>query len=276
MVNGDIDSLRGTMTEADRLLSWDACLNARDVGGYATADGGRVRRRALLRSDSLCRLTPAGQAALVADGVRTIIDLRSPSELDLEPHPFAAPEQAGAAGGASAGVPRYLSLPLFDEDDMDAWDELAEVDDSATFYGRILDLFQARVGRVVAAVADAPAGGVLVHCFVGKDRTGLVTALLLEVAGVPRETIAADYALSDTYLQPLLAEMLAPLEDPAERDSFVRTWRTRPETMLATLAHLDARYGGVELYLRGAGVTEAQIEHIRGRLREGANHGDDT
>ena len=133
----------------------------------------------------------------------------------------------------------------------------------------VLDHFRARVGAVVRAVAEAPEGGVLVHCFAGKDRTGIVAALALALAGVPRETIAADYALSDSYLQPLYDELLAVVDDPAERERRALQYRSPPESILAVLDHLDARYGGVAAYLRAAGVTNEQLERIRVRLVEG-------
>lgn len=249
----------GADSDTARWLSWDACLNARDVGGYATEDGGETRWRALLRSDSLCRLTDEGQAALVAHGVRTIIDLRSPSELALEPHPFATP-------AGHVGAPVYLSLPLLDEEDADAQAALVETDTTTAFYCRALDLFPAKIGAVITAVAEAPEGGVLVHCFAGKDRTGLVTALLLKLAGVPRETIAVDYALSDTYLQPLYNELLAPVEDADEREKLAQQFTSLPETLLATLAHLDARYGSVRSYLETCGVGAKDMERIKDRL----------
>src|SRR5205823_6923920 len=92
-----------------RHLTWDACYNARDVGGYPTNSGGRTRWRALVRADNLHRLTPEGQAALREYGVRTIIDLRLAGELERHPSPF-------AAGQGPDDVPRYLSLPLHDLD----------------------------------------------------------------------------------------------------------------------------------------------------------------
>ena len=245
--------------ESGRLLPWDACYNVRDVGGYDTVDGRRTRWGALLRADNLCRLTRDGQAALVAHGVRTIIDLRSPSELALEPHPFAEP-------AGHRGAPVYLSLSLLDEEDADAQAALAETDTTTAFYCRALDLFPAKIGAAITAVAEAPEGGVLVHCFAGKDRTGLVTAVLLELAGVPRETIAVDYALSDTYLQPLYNELLAPIEDAVEREKLAQQFTSLPKTLLDTLAHLDARYGGVRSYLEVCGVGAKDMERIKDRL----------
>ena len=145
---------------------------------------------------------------------------------------------------------------------------LAAAQNNEAFYCAVLDFFRARVGAVVRAVAEAPEGGVLVHCFARKDRTGIVVALALTLAGVARETIAADYALSDSYLQPLYDELLAVIDDPAERKRRALQYRSPPESILAVLDHLDVRYGGVATYLRAAGVMEEQLARIRGRLVE--------
>src|SRR5215217_5485841 len=88
-----------------RLLRWEACYNARDLGGYATADGGQTRWGAFVRADNLSRLTPSGRAALLNYGVRTVIDLRRAAELQINPNPFAEP-------AAKAPLPMYLNLPL--------------------------------------------------------------------------------------------------------------------------------------------------------------------
>lgn len=247
--------------ELVRHLAWDACRNVRDLGGYPTADGHQTRWRALLRSDDLCRLTPQGQQALAAYGVRTIIDLRMPSELAVNAHPY-------AAGAAGPDTPTYRSLSMLDEDDAEAQDALKATETTGEFYCHILDLFPVRVGAVIAAAADAPEGGVLVHCFAGKDRTGITIGLLLALAGVSYETIAADYALSDSYLQPLYAELLAKVEDPGERDKLAVQFQSLPESILAALSHLDDRYGGVEAYLRDTGVSAEQIGRIRERLHD--------
>src|SRR5215212_4777488 len=88
-----------------RRLYWDACYNVRDLGGYATVDGGHTRWDAFVRADNLSRLTPAGQSALIAYGVRTVIDLRRADELTIDLNPFAPPS------GHTCAV-TYLNLPL--------------------------------------------------------------------------------------------------------------------------------------------------------------------
>jgi protein-tyrosine phosphatase len=248
-----------------RRLAWDACYNVRDLGGYASDEGGQTRWRAILRADNLRRLTPAGCDALVAYGVRTIIDLRNHYELAIDPNPFAGASTAGDR-------PVYHHLPFEDETDAAA-NARMEVGTAVDMYGVMLDCFQTRVGGIIEAIAAAPEGGVLIHCHAGKDRTGMVTALLLSLAGVPRQTIAEDYALSDTYLQPMYDASWNAITDPVERARAeqrfaVRRWTTPMENMLEVLAALETRHGSILDYLIAAGVREQSITRIRARLWE--------
>jgi protein tyrosine/serine phosphatase len=133
-------------------------------------------------------------------------------------------------------------------------------------YADILATCGTAIAEVVTTVARASEGGVLVHCHAGKDRTGVVVALLLSLADVPPPVIIADYALSDTYLQPLYDEILGALDDRARRER-ARSWlHSRPEAMRDVLAWLDERYGGVEAYLRAAGVSTNDLARVRERL----------
>lgn len=247
-----------TEEQNNRHLSWDACRNVRDVGGYETADGGQTRWRALLRSDNLCRLTPAGRAALVEYGVRTIVDLRSSSELAAEAHPFALP--------APHGPITYLNLPFVDESVVAATSAAEAAETSAESYCVLLEWFKPQLRTILSYIAEAAPGGVLVHCHAGKDRTGIIVALLLTLAGVPRETIAADYALSDSYLQPLYAEILDAVRED-QREALARRLSARPETMHEVLSYLDRGYGGAREYLLACGVSESDVARLRERLR---------
>jgi protein tyrosine/serine phosphatase len=134
------------------------------------------------------------------------------------------------------------------------------------YYIAILDHYRARVAGIMRAIAQAPAGGVLVHCTAGKDRTGIIVALLLTLAGVPAETVAEDYAVSDVYLRPRYEALMQKAQDEAERARLAAP-KAPPERMLAVLAWLERQHGGVRPYLLHAGVTEAEIERIRARLR---------
>ena len=193
-------------------LAWEGCLNVRDLGGLPTEDGRRTRAGAVVRSDNVRGLTDAGWRALADHGVTRIVDLRWPEEL--------AEDQ-----------PRDVDIDVvhvsvlgetYDRDyvaELDA--HLASVDDVAEHYAwsyvDFLERYRERFGRAFAAVADAD-GAVVVHCMGGKDRTGLVSALLLRLAGVGLETIGEDYALSAANLAPLSEQWLAEAADEAERE----------------------------------------------------------
>lgn len=242
-----------------RHLRWDACYNLRELGGIPTQDGGQIGWRALLRADTLSRLTPEGEAALLAYGVGTIIDLRSEDERIASPYPLMH---------RNSGPPIYLNLPMLDEED-GAWQAAMKRDVThQEFYRLMLDRFQRQIGTIVSAVANAAPGSVLLHCYAGKDRTGIAIALLLALAGVPTDEIAVDYGLSQEALHPYLQTLLAEVpDDPAAQKRLKWAYASDPETMVNLLSYLDARYGGVEAYLLAAGVTQQEVERIRRRLR---------
>jgi len=242
-----------------RTLQWDACLNIRDLGGYQTADGSVTRWGAVLRGDTLTRLSPAGCSALIEYGVRTIIDLRSPGEIHIEPHPFAE---------STTGV-AYHRIPLFHDQDtskaswIDAARSLVEV------YETTLAQSQDRIVATLRTIANADPGVVVFHCHAGKDRTGLIAMFLLAIAGVPDQTIIADYALSDQNLASIHNEILARFADQPERQQYVgRLLYTRPEYMHATLQLLRDRYNSPISYLTTAGLAIAEIDLLRQRLTQ--------
>src|SRR3954449_9500581 len=180
----------------DRHLDWEGCANARDLGGMPTLDGRRTRRGAVVRADALDHLTAAGWAALWAHGVRTVVDLRNDDELtdDLSPRPAAL---------------TTVHAPLDGVDDTEFWDVWAAGPQFGTplYYGPHLERMPGRGARAVAAIARARPGGVVFHCGLGRDRTGLVSMLVLALAGVAPADIAADYELSSARVAPVLARM---------------------------------------------------------------------
>jgi protein-tyrosine phosphatase len=194
-----------------RDLDWEGCRNVRDLGGLPAAGGARTRPRALVRADSLERLTARGWAALEAHGVRTVIDLRNDDEVGADD----APRPPAVA---------TIHFPLDGMEDTEFWDVWMHRPEFGTphYYGPWLERFPDRARAVLSAIAGAQPGGVAIHCVGGKDRTGLVTMLVLAVAGVPAEDAAGDYALS--------LERLGP--DPV-LDAFYAQLGTTPEAVFA-------------------------------------------
>ncbi len=177
----------------ERRLLWDGCVNVRDLGGIPTEDGGHTRFGALVRADSIRQLSDAGWDALVRYGIRRVVDLRLHGELAVDP-PRELP----------VDVVHVSVVPELDAADWQEIDEIRLRGDEVTamrnVYLEFLERYAPRFAAAVGAVAAAQRPGVLVHCLGGKDRTGLVVALLLRVAGVGRDEVAADYALSGEYL----------------------------------------------------------------------------
>lgn len=235
--------------DASRQLDWPDLRNARDLGGLPAADG-PTRFGRIVRSDDLNGLTEAGRRAMFDHGIATIVDLRGPVERRLSPP-------------ALGDHPGYRHLSIVEDEALGSSSELGTVADS---YIWMLGAMRARVGVVLHAIAAAPPGGVVVHCFAGKDRTGVVSALLLSVAGVTRDAIAEDYALSHQALRPLLDEWISAESDPEVQDQMRRRFQCDPQTMTAVLEHLDQDYGGVDGYLAAIGVDASTQERLRARL----------
>lgn len=241
------------LPETLRALTWDGCLNARDTGGYPAREG-VLRYGVLLRSDNLCRLTDAGRKGFAASKIGTIIDVRSAYELDIDSSPFAE----------SASV-HYLNLPLLNESDTAAMARINSDIALPDMYRVMLKRFGAKVAAIVKAVAAAD-GVVVIHCHAGKDRTGLVIALLLAAVGVGDEAIAADYAVSSYYLGEARRDALFAAAKLEERHRLAERLSARAETMLSVLDWLRAEHGGAEAYLLTSGVSETALEKLRQRL----------
>lgn len=244
--------------EQTQRLPWEGCDNARDVGGYPIANGGLIRKQTLIRADSLHLLTPEGLAAIYDYGIRTVIDLRLAHELERNPSPFSTQQPTGP-------LPRYLNLPMHDMET----DALVDTADSTeAVYIMLLERGKEYIAAIVKAVAESlQEGGILINCHAGKDRTGVIVALLLSVAGAQREAIVQDYALSELLLEPRYQEWVQEqVKLHGRTPTKPRQAQTRPETMHAMLDYLDQQYGGVEGYLLAAGVTGGEIARIRERL----------
>jgi protein-tyrosine phosphatase len=243
-----------------RDLAWDGLLNARDLGGHPTADGGETRWGSIVRADSVRQLTEAGWKAVVDYGIRTIVDLRSEQELAADP-PAELPVDA-------VHVSFFDDSPdVFEEVEAASVRAASHAEATREVYLIFLEHFRANVAAAIRAVGQAPEGGVVVHCHGGKDRTGLVTAFLLRLAGVSIGEIAADYALSEERLRTRHEQWFATAADEAELARLHRIAATPESSMVEVLEELERRYGSIEGYLRAGGATDEDLERARARLR---------
>ena len=252
------------MTIGKRELAWEGCLNVRDLGGHATIDGRETRYREIVRADSVRQLTDAGWRALVDYGIRTVVDLRGDHELHDDP-PGELPVDVVHVPFMEANEQEWREI----ETEIDATRATAPDFPTSTrdVYMIFLGRFQENVAASLRAVARATEGGVVVHCVGGKDRTGLLCAFLLHLAGVGIEEIAADYALSEERLRPRHEAWLAEAETETEREWVRRVSRTPADAMAGVFAELERLHGGVRGYLRGGGASNEDLDLAAARLR---------
>lgn len=234
-----------------RLLQFPGLLNARELGGYPTLDGAATRWRSLLRSDDLVQLTAEGVQALADYGVRTVVDLRWPAEVAVRPHPRALREHEV----------RYYRVSLLADDEMQ-WASLSGECTKEMWKCAVLEHTRPQLKAVLEIIAGAADEPLLFHCVAGKDRTGVIAALLLALADVEPEAIAADYAASTQRLTDSYLQRYADLE----RAEILEALRCPEEGVHNMLAYL-AQYGGAAAYLGAIGLEDPSIARLRARLR---------
>ena len=249
-----------------RHLDLEGAYNIRDIGGYVTSDGRSIRWRTMLRGDSLHRLPPVSEMALIEHGVRTVIDLRTTAELQSAPDVFVNSSSVryihrnilgDVKGSEDSNLQRSIG---------DAERRLKEI------YITALDHRRPMIVDTLGTLAEPNTLPALFHCFAGKDRTGLIAALLLGLVGVPAEVIAEDYAMSSVYLSKGYFDPEAAPEIDASGCTLEEYQREycycAPDLMLDTLRHIDKGYGGIEEYVTEGGLDQDQIEMIRKSLLE--------
>jgi protein-tyrosine phosphatase len=211
-----------------------------------------------VRSDDISVLTAPGREAMCAYGITTVIDLRSESERNgtFDPR-FPRPiRDLVKADGVV-----YLHHALIDDAGLK---RVGEATDMFDRYLLMLDTRQAAFREIFTSIARAE-GGVVFHCFAGKDRTGLVAAMLLALADVGRSEIAADFGETDVQLAALYERWIG--DASAEKREAIREeLRCPPERILGVLDHLDSTWGGVPGYLEASGVERGAIDLLIERL----------
>ncbi|MEV6298554.1 tyrosine-protein phosphatase [Actinoplanes sp. NPDC051861] len=236
-----------------RNLPFAKAYNFRDVGGYTGLDGRVVRWRRLFRADSLHRLHEGDAQAFAELGVRTVIDLRRPFEV----------EKFGRVAEEHGVDYRNLVLRHVEWDGL----EHAGIAHERWLADRYLNFAEdghEGIAGSLRLIADPSAAPVVVHCMAGKDRTGTVCALTLSLLGVSDEDIAADYALTTEAMRPLTEYLMRANPDAIVGNEHM--FDSPPEAMLMFLTDLRDLHGSVEAYAKEIGLTDDELSSMRAHL----------
>jgi protein-tyrosine phosphatase len=240
----------------ERLIPLEGAVNFRDLGGYATDDGLRTRWRVLFRADGLSELTEPDLATMRELGIRTVVDLRSGQEVEqsrfnVDAHPVTFHHYPFIK--ALPDPEEFARAPGF----------------LGTQYTEMLDGAAPQIIGALSALATPDAFPAVFHCTAGKDRTGLLSALVLSLLGVPEETVVADYALSGAAMARLRAKLTVKYPDGktliTDSDAL---FSADPANMVALFAHLRDRYGTAEGYAEAVGVPSDVVARLRHTLLE--------
>ncbi|OUC80292.1 tyrosine-protein phosphatase [Gordonia lacunae] len=264
------------MTDTARRLRIPGTSNLRDIGGYRTREGRSIATNRVFRSEALVMPGGSNSYAIYDEtaaedyrnlALSTVIDLRADDEMVRAPTAWA--DVSGAAlveipiaeGGEGADT-NYMRMLL--GGDMKRF----EIEDMTRFYIGLVERRGEALGQAIRVLADATRLPALVHCAAGKDRTGVLIALLLGALDVADDDVVADFALTG-ILRPNRIDTYAHLFVAKDRDPEIARvlFESPPESMRALLAHLDAEYGGVRGYLaKRAGVDDEIVEDLRRAL----------
>jgi protein-tyrosine phosphatase len=240
-----------------RWIAFEGSENFRDLGGQVTDTGDTVRYGLIYRSDTLDSLTDEDHQLLDTLGIATVIDLRARSEvescgrLDLRRHEV-----------------RYVYLPLIDiVGDSSMWDDpnVNSPEFPIRGYRQMLTNGEARMADVLNVLAEPGALPAVFHCRAGKDRTGLVAALVLRLLGVSAADVATEYALSDGRTRHSAAST-----EMKQRYPYV--FGAPPGTMLGLLSGIDEAHGSVAEYVASLGVQPDVPERLRRALLTSYGH----
>lgn len=244
------------MNPDDNRLVLSTLLNARDLGGLWTAFGKQTAFRKFVRSDEPSVLSDDDLAALLAYPIRTVIDLRSKEEISRRQTPF-----------INHPAILYWNISIFESDPDGEDDPTVQVALQHTLGELYIHLLQTRkeqLAEVFRAIISAPEGAILFHCTHGKDRTGIIAALLLLLVGVSREDIVSNYSVTYDLIRPIVDPKIALM--PAQTHHILRS---DAENMELFLDYFDQNYQGqAALYLISIGLSESEIGSLRNRILE--------
>ena len=255
-------NVKPVAADAQRVLPLQGAWNVRTFAGLQGRHG-PIPATAFVRTADLGRLTDADRDALAAAGVKLDIDLRTADEEAQSPDLLAKDDRFD-----------YQRISLMGTEKMDLQKMMTSFPDSlGEAYVQWLGHSQSQFKQVFQRIAAQQDGAVLFHCTAGKDRTGIIAGLLLDLAGVPKAEIVHNYAISAHYLegQPKDSAMNAQImalikQNPEIGRKMAGMSGTAPDNMEQFLAALHSQYGGAEGYLRSIGVSEQEIQQLKVRL----------
>ena len=246
------------MTHLTRHIAIEGTHNVRDLGGYVTARGTKIPPRRFLRSDSLHRLAPGGTDRLIDEGLQYVIDLRTQTEVANAPSFFDHLE----------GV-EYINLPMFDDLSPAALANAAAQHSHPLepFYISALDTRGTAIRDILTYIARVQAGAVLFNCTAGKDRTGIIAALLLGLAEVSDEDIIDDYVLTEKMIPKLVEEFLSiSRENGGDVKRYAKLLESPADTMTKMLSHIRIEYGSVPNYVMHIGLEQKDLNRLVDQL----------
>jgi protein-tyrosine phosphatase len=249
------------METHERILPLVGASNFRDLGGYLTGAGGTTRWGQLYRSDTLHELTEADVDLLRGIGLASVIDLRTAIELDRSGRGLLGHEPVGFLHASVLQVEggESIALPAPPEDD------------PAERYLWYLEVGRGALVKALITIADPSNRPLVFHCAAGKDRTGVLAALILDILGVEHSTIIDDYVITASRLE-LILERLS--RDPVWGGSApkIPPGRVTAEatTMGRFLELLYERHGGARAWAQAAGVPTESLDAMAAQLVMGA------
>lgn len=244
-------SARAVGEQPSRHITLEGAVNFRDLGGYRTAEGRHVRWRTLFRADGLSNLTRSDHAVIRRLGVATVVDLRT------------SPEVAGGRFPVEEIPVGFHHVPLLEAvPEPEAFRRTPGF--LATQYQEIANQAAPRIGEVLRILAARHAHPVIVHCAAGKDRTGVLVAVLLGLLGVDDQTIVDDYALSALGMARLRERLMERHPEARERiEEANELFSAEPGNISSLLEALRRQHGSIEGYAAAAGVTDDEVAALR-------------
>lgn len=239
-----------------QLTGLSGLKNSRDLGGMPTKDGHTVKKGLFVRSDSPADLNSEQIQEVLDYGVKTVIDLRAASELKRYGNPFMKRDDV-----------KFYSIPLFlgdPESKTDTTMNYLKTHILGHFYIMFSEELGFEVVKVIRILLNSDDGICLYHCAHGKDRTGVITAVIYLLAGVSRENIIENYRISYEYMKWLLDPLIEKQEE-----SLKHTLRSDAENMEMYLDYIDSKYdGNIENYLIKYGMTSEEISELKKKILE--------